>query len=433
MGIVHSSAALPANPPQAIVSVVIPVRNGAAELRLCLQHLRASAFPDFEVLVVDDASTDDTAAVAAQFGARVLQLPACRGPAAARNAGAKLARGAYLLFIDADVCVHPDTLGRVAEHFNQRPDTDAVFGSYDTHPPAPNFCSQYKNLFHHYVHQRGHEQASTFWSGCGAVRRAVFFEVGGFDSAFARPCIEDIELGVRLRQHGRRIGLDKHIQATHLKRWTFWGVIKSDVLDRGIPWTRLLLQQPSIPNDLNVSVAQRVSLVLAYGVFALVAALAWFFPGLLLAVFLALLAMALLDRSAGPGVAAWGLKAGAALAALAAGVVAVLSCRSWLLLPAPFLAGILVLNRGLYAFFTRERSLLFTVPAFVMHLLYYFYSGVALVAGIGLHLWKGKLDPAVPGCSRGDRAVLARTDSAAAIPIPGHPILDGSMLRAYTP
>ena len=57
--------------------------------------------------------------------------------------------------------------------------------------------SQYRNLLHHFVHQHGHAEASTFWAGCGAIRRAAFDAVGGFDAArFPRPSIEDIELGL---------------------------------------------------------------------------------------------------------------------------------------------------------------------------------------------------------------------------------------------
>src|SRR5690606_2357585 len=98
-------------------------------------------------------------------------------------------------------------------------------------PAASNILSQYKNLFHHFVHQQGRREAKTFWAGCGAIRRSVFEEVGGFSTAYGRPCIEDIELGSRLVRAGRRIVLDKSIQARHLKRWSLWSVIKSDVLD----------------------------------------------------------------------------------------------------------------------------------------------------------------------------------------------------------
>jgi glycosyltransferase involved in cell wall biosynthesis len=108
--------------------------------------------------------------VAERFGCRVIRSEKSRGPAAARNRGAREARGEILFFIDADVCVAPDSLERVAENFAEDPALDALMGSYDDSPGSPDFLSQYKNLMHHFVHQAGRETASTFWSGCGAIR-----------------------------------------------------------------------------------------------------------------------------------------------------------------------------------------------------------------------------------------------------------------------
>ena len=96
-----------------------------------------------------------------------------RGPAAARNAGARIARGNVLMFVDADVLLPGDAVARVVAALAGPPRCDAVIGSYDDAPEAPNFLSQYKNLAHHFVHQTSHEDACTFWSACGAVRREV--------------------------------------------------------------------------------------------------------------------------------------------------------------------------------------------------------------------------------------------------------------------
>jgi cellulose synthase/poly-beta-1,6-N-acetylglucosamine synthase-like glycosyltransferase len=79
-----------------------------------------------------------------------------------------------LFFVDADVMVSPDAIERVLGYFHREPEIDALFGSYDDQPAEPNFLSQYRNLLHHYVHQCGREEASTFWGACGAIRRDVF-------------------------------------------------------------------------------------------------------------------------------------------------------------------------------------------------------------------------------------------------------------------
>jgi len=190
------------------LSIVIPVRNGGPAFARCLSALAAAraACADLaatELIVVDDGSNDASASVARAAGARVLSTPAPghRGPAAARNLGARAATGDYVFFVDADVALHPDALRRAAEAFAADPSLEAVFGSYDDAPGAPNFLSQYKNLLHHYIHQHAHRQASTFWTGCGAMRLSTFHALGGFDAlTYRRPSIEDIDLGYRLRR-----------------------------------------------------------------------------------------------------------------------------------------------------------------------------------------------------------------------------------------
>src|SRR5688572_19196235 len=111
-------------------SVVIPARNAAADLEACLIGLRAgggAAGPD-EVIVVDDGSTDDTAAVAERHRARVVRT-ARRGPAVARNAGARLASGELLVFLDADCVPEPGCLAALLAPFAD-PRVAGVRGSY---------------------------------------------------------------------------------------------------------------------------------------------------------------------------------------------------------------------------------------------------------------------------------------------------------------
>jgi len=178
------------------ISVIVPVYNNPRDLQDCLSALLRSSGGDCEIIVVDDASTDGTSSVAERMGVMVLRLTQNSGPAAARNFGAIHARGEVLFFVDADVVVAPGTLERVLKVMENDSELAAVFGSYDAQPRAAGVISQYRNLLHHFVHQTGNSEASTFWAGCGAIRRAVFEKIGGFDQKqFRRPSIEDIELG----------------------------------------------------------------------------------------------------------------------------------------------------------------------------------------------------------------------------------------------
>jgi glycosyltransferase involved in cell wall biosynthesis len=242
-----------------------------------------------EIIVVDDGSSDGTAAAARKLGARVLTTGGRSGPGAARNIGAREAKGEILWFVDSDVVVKDGAVHCIARALVDNTYV-AVFGSYDDAPPAPNFLSQYKNLVHHHYHQIGRGDAATFWAGCGAVRKEAFVSVGGFDaSRYPRPSIEDIELGYRLRAAGGRIRLDPSLQGTHLKMWKLRGLLTTEIRDRALPWSRLLLARGQGGNELNIVMTERIrALIACILVLAVLASLAgltsWWLPTALLAI-----------------------------------------------------------------------------------------------------------------------------------------------------
>lgn len=316
---------------QLFISVIVPVYNGSRFLHPCLDALFASDYELFEVIVVDDGSTDDSAEIAQSKGAIV--MPSARrqsGPAAARNLAAEKVCGDILLFVDADVVVQQDTLSKVAARFEKHPEIAALFGSYDDAPAEKNFLSQYKNLQHHFVHQQASTEAGTFWSGLGAMRRDVFLSMKGFDcETFQIPSIEDIELGVRLRTAGHRILLAKEIQAKHLKKWTAKSLVMTDVFCRAVPWSKLILTKQGMVNDLNLKTADRLSAMLLALSLALIPLVFWQ-PLILFAV-------------------------------------------------AALLLVILFLNWKIFRFYAEKRGVLFAALTFPWLLLYFFYSGVVFV------------------------------------------------------
>ena len=222
------------------VAVIVPVYNGGAAFNDCLSALLRWKPAHWSLIVVDDGFLPTVPG----------NLPEpmvpefCRQAAGSdlvrpRNIGAQNVDCDYLCFIDADCEVNSRTFANIALALNDSADIDALFGSYDETPSAENFVAQYKNLMHRYVHQTGNEDATTFWAGCGVVRRSVFMALGGFDTRkFRKPSIEDIHLGYRIKAIGGKIKLDKTVTVKHYKAWKFWGLMKVDIFDRGIPWTR---------------------------------------------------------------------------------------------------------------------------------------------------------------------------------------------------
>ena len=274
------------------ISVVVPAHAAGPALTACLGALAAAEPRPLEVIVACDGDVPGAEATARAHGFTVLAGAARRGAAAARNAGSRAAGGDVILFLDSDVMAPPDLVGRIAEAFRARPELTALIGSYDAAPSEPALVSRYRNLLHHYVHQTSDPVASTFWGACGAVRRAALHAAGGFDESYEGASIEDIELGARLRAAGATLRLDRTLQVRHLKRWTLGSFLWTDLFRRALPWTRLMLRERRMPNDLNLRFRHRVSTASSMALAASLPAVAVggparLVPAALLAVFLA--------------------------------------------------------------------------------------------------------------------------------------------------
>lgn len=313
------------------LSIIIPVYHGGEAFRRCLASLSPCIATGIEVIVVVDGNDPESERIAKIFTPKVIRLAKNYGPATARNRGAAIATGELLFFLDADVAIAPDAVERAVHCFATHPHLDALIGSYDDAPGASNFLSQYKNLFHHYTHQTANREASTFWGACGMIRHSVFWAVGGFDESYRVPCVEDIELGYRLKRAGYRIRLDRSIQVKHLKRWGIRSLLKADFCYRAVPWTELLWRDRQFVNDLNLQTSSRLSIIAVYG--------------LLLSLMIS-----------------WGWASAIGLA------IGLMIC-------------LLVLNAPVYQFFWQQRGGWFMLRVIPWHWLYYLYGGLAFAIG----------------------------------------------------
>ena len=321
------------------ISVIVPSYNGGEDLRRCLASLVAADPGPEEILVVLDGGLDDGEALERDFAVKVIRLEKRGGPARARNEGAQVAVGEILCFVDADVVVPADYFQALRPLFADNASLDGVIGSYDDEPVADNFIGQYRNLFHHYVHQHAKVEVESFWGACGAVRSNAFAAVGGFDESYTVPSIEDIELGYRLFKAGYTIRLEKGLQVKHLKRWTAANMMKTDFYCRALPWTKLIYESSGMVNNLNLDYSSRVSVGLIFGlVLCLLGSVLW--PSSL---------------------------SGAAACALL----------------------LFLVNIPLYFFFLRKRGLFFALGSLPWHWLYYLYSGVAFMVG-SVEYWRGR-------------------------------------------
>ena len=254
--------------PQA--AVIIPARNAERHIGRCLEALHRDGAP-IEIIVVDDASADATAAIAEAKGARVVRLRMQSGPGAARNVGVAVSEADIVIFVDADVEVAPGSLTSMLAFLEDHPECAAVFGSYDDSPGGASTVSKYRDLIFHYRHQTARTEADTFWSGFSALRREPFLSVGGFASG-RQDGIEDIELGARLRAANHRIALQRGLLCKHHKHWTLRSMIYIDLFKRALPWSRLLLERKCWAGDLNLRRDRRFGVALAAAALLCIAA-----------------------------------------------------------------------------------------------------------------------------------------------------------------
>jgi GT2 family glycosyltransferase len=382
------------------VTVIIPVFNGGSDLDKCVGAIAASTHPVFEIILVDDGSTDGmTQSVATRYGARVIRREQMLGPASARNLGALEARGDVIFFTDADVLLDPTAIAVAVRTLDADPGLCAVFGSYDDQPGHAAFLSQYRNLLHHWVHQTGNTEAFTFWTGCGAIRREALLHVGGFSENYARPSIEDIELGARLRAAGFRIRLEKTMLGQHLKCWRFWNMLKTDIFHRGVPWMRLVLREGHASSDLNLNLSSRIATLLAglFGlsmlVFPLTGQVAAIWPALAF-----LLAGAICARCINPTGTSRRVSLSAALAILLPGGAYWLAPNPWAVVPLACILGMIWTQLAFYRFLIQKRSVAFALAVVPMQVVFFLGCVASVPLGIMMHTF-GQ-DPSAGNLSR---------------------------------
>jgi glycosyltransferase involved in cell wall biosynthesis len=218
-----------------ILSVVVPAYNAAAFLPKSLPALKASASANFELLVVDDGSTDDSRAVAERYAAKVLRHERNKGLVAARMTGLAGATGDIIVNVDADVVVFPDTLDKIVGYFETHPDISAITGRLSKEHANPDFFSQYKNLYMNYIFGKLPERVNFLYGSIHAMRRNA---VQIYQST--QNIGEDSERGQRLVEAGKKIAFVRDLEVAHLKKYSFRGWIKNDF---EVPywWARLFV------------------------------------------------------------------------------------------------------------------------------------------------------------------------------------------------
>lgn len=195
------------------ISACIPCRNSAATIRESIASVRAQSTPVSEILVVDDASQDDSAAIAEAVGAKVFRLSTCQGRGAVRAIGMERTVHELVLFVDSSKALHPEFLERALPWFTD-PAVAAVCGRVNQGPhrtAADRWCG--RHIFRETTQLAVTHRASLITAGA-VIRRDMVMRAGGFDRKLTYA--EDRDLGERLLQGGLDVIFDPELVVTNL-------------------------------------------------------------------------------------------------------------------------------------------------------------------------------------------------------------------------
>lgn len=238
--------------PSSDISVVIPFHNASATVITCLQALETSSLRPLEVICVDDASADDSVSRIEQFsktsclGTAVIEPPACkRGAAAARNSGAQAARGDFVLFLDADVVVEPDTVQVLMDHMKEHA-CQAVVAMFRDFSLRAGLLAGFQAYVvnNMYADLRPHD-SPCLGTQCVLMRSKTFHATSGFNEKYGHATVEDFEFGYSLRRRGGRIHIATEAGIVHNHSYNVSAFLKN-YYSKARDLARLLLKNPSI-------------------------------------------------------------------------------------------------------------------------------------------------------------------------------------------
>lgn len=230
-----------------LISVIIPNWNGSASIGKCLNAAFASLYNNLEVIVVDDASTDNSIEIIKEFPCRLIRLKRHSGAANARNIGAANSSGEMLFFTDADCLLQKDTLSIAYEMLSSKGPEIIIGGTYTQTPADNRFFSHFQSIFINYFETKNMETPDYIATHAMAIYAKTFKESGGFSEYFL-PILEDVEFSHRLRRQGHRLLINPNLLVTHIFNYSLFISLKN-ALKKSMYWTMYSLRNKDIFSD----------------------------------------------------------------------------------------------------------------------------------------------------------------------------------------
>ncbi|GBD98354.1 poly-beta-1,6-N-acetyl-D-glucosamine synthase [bacterium BMS3Abin07] len=239
------------------ISVIIPNHNGEGTIRQCLESAFSSQYDGFEVVVVDDGSTDGSVETIKKFPCKLIRLPERSGASMARNTGAQNSTGDILFFLDSDCVINEDTLGKINSAFNdtclcvtargQGGNNVIIGGTYSIAPYDKGFFNTFQSVFINYSETKKADNPDYIASHAMAIDAEAFRTSGGFNEDFL-PIIEDVEFSHRLKKSGYRLIVIPGIEVGHIFNFSFVRSL-GNAFRKSMYWTMYSLKNRDIFSD----------------------------------------------------------------------------------------------------------------------------------------------------------------------------------------
>lgn len=195
-----------------IISIIIPCYNSENTLDDCLKAVYSSSYKNFEVILIDDGSTDSSISIAKNYPVKIIRLKQRSGPARVRNVGVEHAKGEIIVFIDSDVIIEQESLNKIVDDFRKNDYIVAVNGLYSKTPANKGLFPSYLALQKYYNFSRSGKYFSHLATAFCAIKKNIFVKHKGFNPKNKE--MEDYELGFRITRRDK-ILLDKRLKCKH--------------------------------------------------------------------------------------------------------------------------------------------------------------------------------------------------------------------------
>jgi glycosyltransferase involved in cell wall biosynthesis len=210
------------------ISVVIPNYNNSNTIGKCLEAAFASKYGNFEVIVVDDHSEDNSVEIIKRFPCRLISLDEHSGASGARNAGGFQSNGRIIFFTDSDCLLNEDTLSIVNNAFSIVNPRTIIGGTYAKQPYDKGFFNLFQSLFVYYSETKNAAAPDYIAAHAMAIDAETFKKSSGFPEEFL-PIIEDVEFTHRLKREGCTLLTNPNIQVRHIFNFSFFRSMKNAV------------------------------------------------------------------------------------------------------------------------------------------------------------------------------------------------------------